>query len=140
MSWLNEGDREIYSGLADALLPEFGVMPSASSIDPAGKVLGDILTWRPDIAGDLRRAIDRSRTLPADSALDLLEREDKEALAALRVAVLGAYYLHPQVMAAIGYDGQRSRPLDEKEPLDFIDAGLLRPVMQRGPTWRDPSP
>jgi hypothetical protein len=138
MSGLHERDFEVYTGLADALLPAFGAMPSAGSIATADAV-DTIIGLRPDLAADLRRAIDRARLLPPVAALDLLEQEDNEALAALRIVVLGGYYLDPKVMAAIGYEGQKSQPLDDGEPLDFVVDGMLEPVKQRGPIWRDPS-
>jgi hypothetical protein len=125
--------------MANALLPEFDELPAAGTLDHAAQAVENVMAWRPDLAADLRRALQRANGMPADAAWDCLETEDPEAFAALRLAILGGYYTNDRVMATIGYAGQPSQPLDEQQPLDFIVAGRLDPVRQRGHKWRNPA-
>jgi hypothetical protein len=138
MSRLSPADRAIYRALADALVPAFGALPAASRVGVADDGVDRVLGWRPDIAGDLLRAVAKSRSLPPDDALAALERDDPEALKALRLAVLGAYYLDRGVMEVLGYGGQPSRPVQDGETPDFLNSPLLAPVIARGAIWRDP--
>lgn len=136
MSRLSVGDHAVYRGLVDALLPASGSMPAAGDAAVAGDMLDRILGWRPDLAPDLLRGITRVREMAPQAALQLLEANDLEAFTAIRLAALGAYYLDPSVMKAIGYPGQQSRPVPPDETPDYLATGLLGPVVARGAIWR----
>jgi hypothetical protein len=136
VSRLSDRDRDVYRGLVDALLPASGALPAASEAGVAGDMLDRILGWRPDLIADLLRGIASVRYLAPEAALKRLEAEDQAAFGAIRLTALGAYYLHPAVMRAIGYTGQQSRPVAPDESPDYLAPGLLEPVVERGPIWR----
>ena len=48
----------------------------------------------------------------------------------------GAYYLHPRVRRLIGYPGQKPDPAADDESDYWLRDGLLDPVIDRGPIWR----
>jgi hypothetical protein len=136
MSRLSESDHAVYRGLVNVLLPASGSMPAAGQVAVAGEMLDRILGWRPDLAPELLRGIAKVREMEPEAALQLLENDDLEAFTAIRLAALGAYYLDPSVMEAIGYSGQQSRPVPSDETPDYLEAGLLEPVAARGAIWR----
>ena len=118
------------------LLPESADFPSACSAGVAGPIVDDILTWRPDIAHDLLRGLRQVSELPAQQGIAKLMVEDQDAYEALRVTVLGAYYLNPVVWEKLGYRGQESLPVPLDETADYLESGLLEPVKARGTIWR----
>lgn len=120
--------------LAAAMLPGAGAMP-AWQAPPDGR-LDQLLGYRPDSVVDVARGLRFARDLGPGEAWGRLAAEDAAADAALRYLVLGAYYTRSDVKAVLGYPGQQSRPVDPEAELDFIAAGLLAPVIARGPIWR----
>ena len=50
-----------------------------------------------------------------------------------------AYFLNPDMRAAIGYPGLEARPIDPDAAPDYLDDGLLDSVVSRGPVYR-PTP
>jgi hypothetical protein len=136
MSRLSDQDRAVFRGLADELLPAHGTLPAASAADVAGPILDRILQWRPDLAPDLLRGVAASRSLGARDALVALEQHDRSAFDAIRFAVLGAYFQHADVMRALAYRGQESRPVAEDETPDYLQQSLLDAVIERGAIWR----
>jgi hypothetical protein len=133
---LSDEDRRVYRGIVDALLPATGRLPAASAAGVADAMLDQILNWRPDIIGDWMRGVRSAANLLPAEALKRLETQDQPAYAAIRLTALGAYYLDPAVMAALGYRGQESRLVPPDEIADYEAAGLLESVRARGPVWR----
>ena len=68
-----------------------------------------------------------------------LEATDPSALATIGLVASSAYYIAPEVHAALGYPGQQSRPATAEEEDDYLVDGLLQPVIDRGPVYR-PTP
>jgi hypothetical protein len=137
---ISDKDRKIYRGIVDALLPATEQLPAASAAGVADEMLDRILSWRPDLLGDLMRGVRAAADAPAAEAIRRLEKQDPPAYAAIRLAALGAYYLDPGVMTALRYPGRESRPVDPAEPPDYQADRLLDPVLARGPTWRQTEP
>jgi hypothetical protein len=124
--------------LAEELIPEGEGMPSAGAAEVAGTQLDKVLQVRPDLSWSLLRALASEVDSPAESWLQDLERRDPEAHEAVVLAILGGYYLHPAVRERLGYRGQRGEELRSDEYLEYVTEGLLDPVIERGPIFRDP--
>lgn len=127
------------AALAEVMLPGSAQMPSAGAVDLAGGLLDRVLGHRPDLVEGLIRAVDAL----GDGAfsLDRLAAflvDDPDAYAALTTAVAGAYYLAGEVKASIGYPGQVPRTYDPYAYVEWVEEGLLDPVVARGPIYRDP--
>ncbi|MET0547507.1 MAG: hypothetical protein ABWZ40_14505 [Caulobacterales bacterium] len=140
MSWISGPDRDLYSQIADLLLPAFGALPAASDAGAAGAKLDQILGWRPELGPEIKRGLNAVRGLNALEAIQKLETEDEDAFTALKTLVLGAYFIDPEVMKALGYPGQESNPVSPSEDADYLRPGLLDAVKARGPIWRRPNP
>jgi hypothetical protein len=135
---LDGARRATLATLADHLIPGAHGMPSA------GGVVGDtrlrfVLGVRPDLIEPLRAAL--RAELPDDptARLAALELEEPEALAALALVIVGAYYTDKVVRERLGYSGQRAIQVQSWKYPQYLEEGLIDEVLARGPIWRDPS-
>jgi hypothetical protein len=126
--------------IADSLVPAAAGMPSASEAGANGRWLERVLAVRPDLAAELERIVAGLVGVPAQAALERLERSRPHDLETLVAAVAGAYYMSNVVRERLGYPGQRALELNVYSDLDaYIEEGLLEPVLDRGATFR-PAP
>lgn len=132
--------RELLAGLADGLIPGADGMPAPGELGIAGAQLDLVLASRPDLEPALRRALEQAPE--AGDALEWIESlriADPDAYDALVVAIVGGYYLHPEVQRRLGYPGQTPRPLPAAGLPDYVEEGLLERIYERGPIYR-PTP
>jgi hypothetical protein len=128
--------RVVFAALADVLLPACDGMPAASEVDVAGRWLDRVLRVRPDLAPELERVLAAATDGSPEHALARLRAEDPVGLEALVAVVTGAYYMSPKVRRPLGYPGQRPRPAYPDEADWDLRDGLLDPVVERGPIYR----
>src|SRR6266536_662016 len=131
-------ERALLAALADVLIPAGEGFPAASQAGVAGEGLDAVLSFRPDLAGGLKSLLASSRGRPAAEVVADLQKEDPASFGLLAEIVPGAYFLHPQVRALLGYAGQVPHPIDPHP--DPLDDGLLQPVLDRGPIYRPTPP
>lgn len=130
---LNDQQRQIFSSLADVLIPSAEGMPSASEADVPSRFIDEALGYRPDLEIPFLRALELSDGLPPDEAVQLLNADHTAAFDALGVLTSGAYFLNPTVKDLIGYPGQVPTPA--REDIDSY-AEMLAAVVERGPIYR----
>ena len=134
---LTEQEHETLSALADILIPAAESMPAFSEIGTNIDLTERVLSLRPELLMDLRRAIEKAAgTLPVEAA-ERLNSEDPQALGTLGLVVSSAYYLDPGVRRLLGYPGQLSRPAGPEEEHDYLRDDLLQPVIDLGKIYRD---
>jgi hypothetical protein len=121
--------------LADELIPAGSGMPSASEAGVADRYLDELLAARPDLARPLEDALEQVADLAPGAAIARLRDAHPEGWGVLTAIVPGAYFLNPEIRAAIGYPGLEARPIGEQD--DYAD--LLGSVVERGPVFR-PTP
>jgi hypothetical protein len=137
-SKVSEDVRRRLSTIADDLIPAAEGMPAASEVDVGGRQLDLVLQWLPDLAPHLVRAMSWS-DIP-ESGIEWarrLQEEDADAYVALTVAIVGAYYTHPEVRRLLGYPGQLAKPVFIGYP-EYATEGLLDAVLDRGSIYREP--
>ena len=113
---LSEQRRAQLGAIADELIPAGSGMPSASEAGVGGQYLDE----------------------GADDPIGAL-RGDAGAWGVITAVVPAAYFLNPDMRAAIGYPGLEARPIDPDAAPDYLDDGLLDSVVSRGPVYR-PTP
>jgi hypothetical protein len=134
---VNEELRERLARLADALIPAADGMPAPSSIDIGGRQLDVVLASRPDLAEDLRHALEAADAVEdAVGWVEALRAEDPAGYEALVTAVVAAYYMHPDVSRLLGYPGQVPEQVSVGAYPDYLREGLLERVYDRGPIYR----
>lgn len=141
MTAWDESLRARLAALADALAPADGRMPAASAVGVHTAGLDRVLGVRPDLDAPLRRAVTTGPTEPPADTLARLRRDDEPAWRALTTCVTGAYYMTPAVRRLLGYRGQEGVVVTSDDFVGWVSAGLLDPVLERGPVHRpDPRP
>jgi hypothetical protein len=126
-------------GLADELIPAGSGMPSASAAGVAGRYLDALLEARPDLAAPLLTALEQVEDLAPGAAIAHLRDAHPDGWGVLTAIVPGAYFLNPEMRAAIGFPGLEARPIDAAAEPDYLAGGLLDSVVARGPVYR-PTP
>jgi hypothetical protein len=138
---IDEGLRRRLAVVADGLIPEGDGMPAPSSVDIGGRQLDLVLESRPDLADDLRRALDASDGVDdAVGWLESLRTEAPPSYDALVTAVVAGYYMHPEVKRRLGYPGQVAQQVSIDRLPDYMEEGLLERVYERGPIYRPTPP
>jgi hypothetical protein len=103
---LDPSQRSLISDLASVIFPGTQAMPSAKDIDLAHKSLDDALHARPDLVIPLVAILESVRGRSPSTFISLLSADEPARFAILLQVVAGAYYLDPNVRAAIAYPGQ----------------------------------
>ena len=91
---------------------------------------------RPDLLEPLRRALADADPEDAERSLAAIQTADPAAHDALVLAVVGGYYIDPRVRELLGYDGQVPVELQPEVVPNYVDEGLIEPVLERGPIYR----
>ena len=134
----DEIDISRLTALADVMLPSAHGMPAVSEVRAVESYLAQVLGWRADLRRPLARAVDALD--PPSFTIDrlaALHSEDEDAYVAFTTAVAACYYLSPAVRELIGYPGQLAKTYDPFAYTEWVAEGLLDPVVERGPIWRE---
>lgn len=130
-------ERAVLAALADVLIPASAGFPSASQAGVSAEGLDQLLAVRPDLSDGLKKTLTRCQGRDPIEAVAELKASDPAAFSVLAELIPGAYFMNPEVRAALGYQGQGPRPIDPNP--DYLDDGLLQSVIDRGPIYR-PTP
>jgi choline dehydrogenase-like flavoprotein len=124
---LDVAGRDIFTRLADALIPAANGMPSAGELDLGGRWLDRALAARPDLESPLTRVLAAAEGPEADAEVRRLHEEDSEGFSALATLAAGAYTMHAKVRKRLGYPGQKANPPLPDEAEYYLE-GLLPPL------------
>jgi hypothetical protein len=121
---------------ADALIPAVDGMPAAGEVGVADRQLDRVLAARPDLAEPLTRALAEVDAGDWAGSLERLRTSDGAAHDALLLVVAGGYYTDAGVRKLIGYDGQRPVEVRPEIIPNYVEEGLIEPLLERGPIYR----
>ena len=127
--------RAALARLADALIAEGYGMPAASTVGVAGELIDRCLEAAPVLAAPLGALLDELAGDAPDAFVRRLAADRPDDFALLSTAVVGAYYLSPDVRHLIGYPGQQPRPLSVAGEPDYLE--MLERVYERHPGYRE---
>lgn len=139
MNTLSEQERDILSGIADYLIPEAEGMPSASQVNLGTELSEKVFAVRHDLVEPVKNALLKVQGLPGEEAAKKLAEVDPSGFQAITTVASAGYFMSPKAREALGYPGQESRPFDPEKTTDYLDDGLLQPVIDRGPIFK-PTP
>ena len=136
---LDPNGRDRIAAIADILMPGGDGLPLPSEIDIQGYWIDEALVAAPALAGSLGFVLQANASPP--DIIDDLRANEPEVFMALTFLLSGAYFMHPTVRKALGYEGQA---IPENPPLEgeaeyYLEDGLLEPVIARGRIHR-PTP
>lgn len=138
---ITDATRHALEKLGDYLIPEAHGMPAASAMDVGTSQLDIVLTSRPDLAPTLEQALGSADVTDPEGFMKALEA-DPEAYAAVTLAIVAGYYMHPEVHRLIGYPGQVAKDVQRMGEREVYQEGLMelaQKVIDRGPIYR-PTP
>ena len=121
---------------ADALIPAAHGMPAAGEVGVADGQLDGVLAARADLLEPLGRALAHADAEDAERSLAAIRAADPVAHDALLLAVVGGYYMHPRVRELLGYDGQVPVEVRPEIVPNYVEEGLIEPVLERGTVYR----
>jgi NDP-sugar pyrophosphorylase family protein len=121
---------------ADVLIPAAHGMPAAGEVGVADGQLDKVLAVRPDLAEPLARAVADVDPADHETSLARLRESDAQAHDALLLVVAGGYYIDPDVRRRIGYDGQQPVEVRPEIIPNYVEEGLIEPLLARGPIYR----
>ena len=130
--------RAVFREVASHLIPAAHGMPAAGDVVDDRR-LAFVLQARPDLVEALRVALRPELGDDPGTRLATLAAGEPESASALQLAVVAGYYTDTAVRAAIGYPGQVAKPVTAFDFPAYIEEGLIDPVLERGPIWRDPA-
>lgn len=130
--------RQTLAGLADALIPAEGGMPSGGEVVVGRAALDRVLEIRPELSAGLRELLERAAGADPAAEVDRLQADDAAGFGLLTTVVAGGYFLDEGVCEALEYHGQVAVPIVAEDPPDYD--GLLGAVIERGPVYRPTPP
>jgi hypothetical protein len=130
------GRRARLAAFADQLIPAAHGMPAASEVDVAGRQLDRVLAARADLGAPIVRALAHVDPDDAERSLAEVHEADPEAYDALLLAIVGGYYIHPEVRKRLGYTGQVPVQVRPEIIPNYVEQGLIDPVLERGAIYR----
>jgi hypothetical protein len=139
MSVVDDSHRDRLRAFADVLIPEAHGMPAASQVGVADGQLDRVLAVRDDLTAPLMRAIAQVDPADHEGSLERLQRDDAEAHDALLLVIVGGYYIDPDVRRRLGYDGQVPAEVRPEIIPNYVEEGLIEPLLERGPVYREVS-
>ncbi|MBL1101050.1 hypothetical protein [Streptomyces coffeae] len=125
---LDSDQRRTFAALADVLIPGSDLGPSATAAGVPDALLDQVLGYRPDLVERFAEAVAWCTDKDPEAALDALSVQQPEQFQALTVLTAGAYFLSPQVKAALAYDAPPRTARDDVD--SYID--ILATVVDRG--------
>jgi hypothetical protein len=128
--------RDRLRAFADVLIPAAHDMPAASEVGVADGQLDRVLRARPDLLEPLARALELVDPADHEGSLERLREQDLEAHDALLLAVVGGYYIDRDVRRRLGYDGQVPVEVRAEIIPNYVEEGLIEPLLARGPIFR----
>jgi hypothetical protein len=134
---IDASHRDRLRAFADVLIPAAHDMPSASEVGVADGQLDRVLAVRPDLTEPLLRAIAQVDPGDHEGSLEHLVRDDAEAHDALLLAIVGGYYTDADVRRRLGYDGQVPTEVRPEIIPNYVEEGLIEPLLARGPVYRE---
>lgn len=119
------------------LMPDEQSLPSVAAAGLRETYIAEALVARPDAEPKLREFLDIAEYDGVDAALEYSRDHRPELWEAVTTILPGAYFLSPQVRAALGYRGQTPQLIPVQGSPDYDE--LLPVVLDRGPRYR-PTP
>lgn len=139
---VGDAQRARLRAFADVLIPAAHDMPGAGEVGVADGQLDLVLRARPDLAEPLARALERLDPADHEGTIARLREADRAAHDALLLAIVGGYYIDRDVRRRLGYTGQVPVEVRPEIIPDYVEEGLVEPLLARGPIYRpvpDPS-
>lgn len=125
-------------GLADILMPATGKLPAPGTLASYNGLLETAFIASGLTQTEVQEALD---ALPSEltwNSVTGFGTSHPAAFESLALLTSGAYVMAPEVLETLGYPDDRRNPAGPMDAADEYDTGILEPVINRGPFYRDP--
>ena len=132
-------EREALVAVADALCGG-GSLRSPSATPGYAEWLDRALAARADAFDEVVAAAMALESLSLDGRREALRRmnaDERPRFHSLSSVTAGAWLLVPEIATALGYPGQVAAPAAFDEAATQLETGILDPVIERGPIYRE---
>ena len=136
MSHFDDAQRERLARLVDVLMPAGAGLPAASEVDVHLDWIDQALDAVPMMVPAVQVALEAPGE--PEEVIERLRQQQPDVFMAFTFVLSGAYFMHPRIRQALGYQGlavQENPPL-EGEADYYLEDGLVDPVLARGPIYR----
>ena len=138
MSGLGKSDMARLATLAGLLMPATEKLPAANAVASFDALLDAALNASGIPAEEISAAL-ASLPEPLDWAgVRAFAERHPAAFEALALIASGAYAMAPEVLDRLGFPADRRNPAGQMDAADEYETGILDPVLDRGPVFRDP--
>ncbi|WP_431230878.1 hypothetical protein [Paenarthrobacter nicotinovorans] len=117
---------------AAVLLAEPSHSPRIDEIPEFDELLQQAAIAMGNKASVLSAAIAELPASPTSEDLSAYAEKDPESFEALALLAVGAYFMSPAVLDALGRPAGARRPASREQVVDELSTGLLDPVFERG--------
>lgn len=134
---LTASDAAKLRALGSVLIPGTATMPAVGALPSFDALLVTAVKACGYPEALLRQALD---ALPGDvdwAGARAFHATRRELFEPLGVLVSAAYYMAPEVLAELKFPTDRRHPAGSEEFIDEYETGVLEPVVERGPIFRE---
>jgi hypothetical protein len=135
---LDTKDLARLAALAEILIPGTDAMPAPRMIDGFEALLKSAVVACGLSKEEIQSALDK---MPAKLDWETVRKyaaQDSAHFESLALIAGGAYLMAPAVLEKLGFPADRRNPAGAMEAADEYETGILEPVINRGPCFRDP--
>lgn len=135
---LDEHQKALLVDLAGVLLPGTDRDPGAADVLKAGDWLQRAIAAHRPLQTDIGPALAVASLLegPPETVARTLFTEHPAEFETLSLAISGAYYMVPEVHAALGWQGQTRRFASALEAADDLDDEIFGPMLESPSRYR----
>lgn len=135
---LSTGEFQRFKTLADLLMPATAKLPAAGSVKEYESLVATAIDAASVPLDDFRSAL---AALPVSldwPALRSFAASHPKQFETLSLIASGAYVMAPDLLNRLGFPAERRNPAGPMDAADEYETGILEPVVNRGPVFRDP--
>lgn len=135
---LNAEEFDRLRRLANLLLPATAKLPAVGSVAGYDTLVATAIDAASVALGDVRSAL---AALPVHldwPAMRRFAEAQPKHFENLALIASGSYVMSPEVLTRLGFPAERRNPAGAMDAADEYETGILDPVVNRGPVFRDP--
>ena len=135
---LNAPEIALLTSLADILMPATKTLPAPHAAGSYDTLLQSAIAASGISAREVRDALDALPLRLDWETVRNFAASHPAAFETLALIVSGAYVMAPAVMDSLGFPADRRNPAGAFDAAEEYETGILEPVVNRGPVYRDP--
>lgn len=137
---LTDADVETFTALAAVLIPGTSRMPAIGEIEAFDRLLRTAVKACGYDGHRIRAALDRVPAMVDMDKARAFAAAEPDLFHIVGELASAAYYMAPAVLNALNFPLDRRQPASQEDFADEYMTGIVDPVTERGPRYRDTRP